>query len=368
MSKVIHNILNINNFSKILLLWNDTQNKRKMPWKGENDPYRIWISEIILQQTRVEQGLDYYNRFIKKYPTIKDLALANENEVFKLWEGLGYYSRCRNLIATAKCIHEDKNDIFPNHYEEIIKLKGIGPYTAAAIASFAFNAPCAVVDGNVHRVLSRVFYITDPIDSSEGKKTFEKLANTLLNIQKPGDHNQAIMDFGATVCKPTNPVCDTCIFNKFCKAYLTNNIEKLPVKKKRILKTHRYFNFFILEHRKKIAIKQRTKNDIWRHLFEFPMIETSRKYSSQEITDTLVQNDWIPRNIRLQKIEKEFNQILTHQTIHAVFFKAIVPLQSNASNDYIWITRKDLKTFAFPKIINSFLQEYINPISTKSPL
>jgi A/G-specific adenine glycosylase len=197
-------------FTKQLLHWNSTQNNRQMPWKGEKDPFKIWLSEIILQQTRVDQGRAYYDRFVSTFPNIKKLASASEKKVFKLWEGLGYYSRCKNLIATARFITKEKQGKFPETYEEILSLKGIGPYTAAAIASFAFNLPHAVVDGNVFRVLSRFFGIDIPVDNSNGKKIFSKLAESLLNSRQPGIYNQAIMDFGAVICKPQNPLCLSC--------------------------------------------------------------------------------------------------------------------------------------------------------------
>jgi len=201
-------------FAELLIKWNKKENKRVMPWKGEKDPYKIWLSEIILQQTRVEQGLEYYNRFVKVFPEINKLAKAPDKKIFKLWEGLGYYTRCRNLITTARFIVKEKKGVFPQTYEEIISLKGVGPYTAAAISSFAFNLPHAVVDGNVYRVLSRVFGIKKPVDSTEGKKYFNGLANELLSKEQPGIYNQAIMDFGAIICKPSSPLCTACVFRK----------------------------------------------------------------------------------------------------------------------------------------------------------
>ena len=211
-------------FTNKLLQWNKRENIRSMPWKGEKDPYKIWISEIILQQTRVQQGVAYYNRFIKAWPTIKSLAKATEQEVYKLWEGLGYYSRCRNLIASAKYINDELGARFPEKYEDILSLKGIGDYTAAAIASFAFNQPYAVVDGNVFRVLARFFGIKTPVDTTEGKKLFRKLANELIDKKNPGEYNQAIMDFGAVVCKPVLPKCNECPLQKKI-SYFSLNIK-----------------------------------------------------------------------------------------------------------------------------------------------
>jgi len=211
-------------------------NNRAMPWKGEKDAYKIWLSEIILQQTRVEQGWDYYNRFIERFPQIQLLADAKDEEVFKLWEGLGYYSRCKNLLATARFITQEKRGIFPSAYKDILHLKGVGPYTAAAIASFAFNLPHAVVDGNVSRVLSRFFGIATPIDSTAGKQEFTALAQALLDQQSPGIYNQAIMDFGATICKPQLPLCADCPLQAECTAFQTGKISDLPVKEKKLQK------------------------------------------------------------------------------------------------------------------------------------
>src|SRR6202012_1293228 len=261
-------------FTKILLKWHKGENSRKMPWKGEKDPYRIWLSEVILQQTRVEQGWAYYENFLTAFPTVHDLAIAPEQKVFKLWEGLGYYNRCRNLIATAKKIDSDYRGIFPSTYDEILALKGIGPYTAAAIASFAFNLPHAVVDGNVTRVLSRYFGITTPIDTTAGKKLYAELADSLLDKDQPDVYNQAIMDFGATVCLPRNPLCTTCVQNIDCQAWLHGWTGRLPVKEKSIQKKQRWFYYFIIEvGDDKVYIHQRTGKDIWEDLFEFVLRE-----------------------------------------------------------------------------------------------
>jgi A/G-specific adenine glycosylase len=263
-------------FPGLLLRWNQTENKRQMPWKGEQDPYKIWLSETILQQTRVEQGLKYYERFIKDLPTIRDLAAAPEQQVFKLWEGLGYYSRCRNLIATAKDIVQNMDGLFPTSYEGVLALKGVGPYTAAAITSFAYNAPYAVLDGNVFRVLSRIFNIELPIDSAGGKKLFKSLAQGLLPVDQAGTYNQALMDFGATICKPL-PECARCFFNRHCKAFLLNKQAALPVKEKKAAVRHRWFHYFVLEQGGSVAIGQRTAKDIWQGLYELILIESDRQ-------------------------------------------------------------------------------------------
>ncbi len=261
-------------FFEILIKWNRNENKREMPWKGEKDPYKIWISEIILQQTRVQQGLAYYNRFIKTWPNVKSLAKADEQKVYKLWEGLGYYSRCRNLIATAKYINNELGGRFPEKYENILSLKGVGDYTAAAIASFAFNLPYAVVDGNVFRVLSRFFGIEIPVDTTEGKKLFKALANELIDKKNPAEYNQAIMDFGAIVCKPLLPLCSECPLQKKCIAFQKKLVNVLPLKQKSINTRQRFFNYLQVEHKNKIYVNQRTGKDIWQNLHEFILIES----------------------------------------------------------------------------------------------
>jgi A/G-specific adenine glycosylase len=214
-------------FTQLLLKWDKSSNHRPMPWKGETDPYKIWLSEIILQQTRVEQGWDYYEKFVKKYPTIFKLAMAKDEEVFKLWEGLGYYNRCSNLLHTARWIVKEYKGVFPNTYDTLLALKGIGPYTASAIASFAFNLPYAVVDGNVFRVFSRYYGITLATDSKEGIQFFNEVAHENLATKNAGIYNQALMDFGATICKPMGPLCNACVMQKNCVAFNTNQIHLL---------------------------------------------------------------------------------------------------------------------------------------------
>ncbi|MCW8941497.1 MAG: A/G-specific adenine glycosylase, partial [Flavobacteriales bacterium] len=233
-------------FSQKLISWYKN-NKRDLPWRNTINPYKIWLSEIILQQTRVNQGLSYYYKFIEHYPSVKDLANASEQEVLKLWQGLGYYSRARNLHATARIITENYDGIFPVDYKKILSLKGVGEYTAAAITSFAYNQPYPVVDGNVFRVLARIYGVDTPIDTPEGKKTFNGLANKLIDKKQAATYNQAIMEFGALVCTPKNPECENCIFNNICAALINQQIELLPLKSKKIKQTNRYFNYLIIE-------------------------------------------------------------------------------------------------------------------------
>ncbi|MEO7120115.1 MAG: A/G-specific adenine glycosylase, partial [Ginsengibacter sp.] len=300
-------------FLETLIKWNRNENKRQMPWKGEKDPYKIWISEIILQQTRVQQGLDYYNRFIKAWPDVKSLATAKEQEVYKMWEGLGYYSRCRNLIASAKYINEELNGKFPLKYEEILSLKGIGTYTAAAIASFAYNQPYAVVDGNVFRVLARFFGIQTAVDTSLGKKLFGNLATELLDKKNPAEYNQAIMDFGAVVCKPLQPLCLECPLQVECIAFKKNLTDKLPLKEKSIKRRERFFNYILIEQNNKLYVNQRSAKDIWQNLYEFILLETTTLMPEKNFLKLPEFTSLINKeNFTIDKISETFSQKLTH--------------------------------------------------------
>lgn len=342
-------------FASLLLQWNQTQNKRQMPWKGEKNPYRIWLSEIILQQTRVEQGLDYYNKFIKAFPDIHHLANAREAAVYKLWEGLGYYTRCRNLIATARSISQENNGLFPDTYEGIKALRGVGPYTASAIASFAFDLPHAVVDGNVFRVLSRIFGIYTPVDSTQGKKIFTRLANELLDKQRPGIYNQAIMDFGAVICKPA-PLCSQCVFQQDCMAFLRDKISELPVKEKRNRIRKRWFYYLVMNYQKQVVIQQRLTKDIWQNLYEFPFVETP---SEEDLTGILKaaekKNILSKGNFQVIKISGPFKQQLTHQLVNARFISIKIN-QKQKIEGSAWIRATHIDEFPFPRLINQYLQ------------
>ena len=326
-----------------------------MPWKGEKDPYKVWLSEVILQQTRVEQGLEYYNRFIGRFPDVHKLAKAKDQVIFKLWEGLGYYSRCRNLIAAARYISRELKGKFPSTYEEIMALKGVGPYTASAISSFAFNLPHAVVDGNVFRVLSRVFGITKPIDSTDGKKYFTQLANDLLDKKTPGIYNQAIMDFGAVICKPAAPLCSTCILNTTCFAFLNQKINMLPVKEKRISIKKRWFYYLVIEHENEIAVQQRTGKDIWNQLYEFPMMEMEKETSIKVILQEAEKSGWLPKKkYEMVTISPLFKQQLSHQLIAGQFIRIKLKKKDILKIGVIWAKTNQLKKFAFPKFINQY--------------
>jgi A/G-specific adenine glycosylase len=346
------------NFSLLLLKWNKDKNNRQMPWKGEKDPYKIWLSEIILQQTRVEQGLSYYKNFIKTFPNVHLLAKAPDEKVFKLWEGLGYYTRCRNLLATARYISKVLKGKFPADYESIKALKGVGPYTAAAISSFAFNLPYAVVDGNVFRVLARIFGIDKPIDSTEGKKIFTLLAEELLDKKQPSLYNQAIMDFGAVVCKPAAPLCVTCVFKKHCAAFLGNKINELPVKEKKISIRKRWFYYLVIEYKNEMAIRQRTEKDIWQDLYEFPLIESADELDKKSILQLIEKRKWLPgNNYELLSISPLFKQQLSHQLIAGQFIKIKLKQKPSDKNDWLWVTKSKIGKYAFPQFINQYLQE-----------
>lgn len=345
-------------FTKQLLKWATTID-RPMPWKGEKNPYFIWLSEIILQQTRVEQGLPYFLKFKEKYPTVFDLAKAPEDEVMKLWEGLGYYSRARNLHFTAKHIAENLEGKFPTSLEEILKLKGVGVYTAAAIASFAYDLPHAVVDGNVYRVLSRYFGIKTPIDSTEGKKEFAQLADTLLEQKSPAKYNQAIMDFGAIQCTPKLAACKNCFLKKNCFAFQEGNVYDYPVKSKKIKKQTRHFNYLVLNSNGHVWLQKRTQKDIWRDLYEFPLIETATLLKKDILSQGEIWQELIGDfTYEIKHISTPFRQQLTHRTIIATFLEIDLPDDFFIKkNTYMKVDRKNLGKFAFPKIIDLYLKD-----------
>ncbi len=348
---------NFTTFRKKLTHWHRNENQRQMPWKGEKDPYKIWLSEIILQQTRVDQGLAYYQRFILNYPTVQHLAMAKDDDVFKLWEGLGYYSRCKNLLATARIVNNENNGIFPAVYEDILQLKGIGPYTAAAIASFAYNLPYAVVDGNVYRVLARYFAIEIPSDSTEGKKLFSAMAAGCLDKKQPALYNQAIMDFGATICTPANPLCSSCPLQKTCLAFEKNLVTKLPVKTKQLIKKDRWFTYYIVEAAGNILVRKRIEKDIWQSLHEFVLEESTEQNSHSHKTVKQLLKQRLAVAVEVVSISEVFVQKLTHQTIYARFIRVKTKEAFPAPVDYFLQPEKALSELAFPKTITQFLQQ-----------
>ncbi len=336
--------------------WHIKHNDRVMPWKGEKNPYKIWLSEIILQQTRVEQGTTYYNKFICSYPTIQQLANAKDEDIFKLWEGLGYYNRCKNLLYTARKIVSDFNGKFPKNYNNLLQLKGIGTYTAAAIAAFAYNQPYAVLDGNVFRVLARFFGIKNAIDTTEGKEIFSKLANNILEKNEPAKYNQAIMDFGATVCKPFLPNCTNCILKTHCIAFKTAMVNQLPVKEKKLTRKKRWLYYFIFKHNNKILIHKRTNKDIWQNLFEFYCFETEIQI---QWTNQLIEKVMEELSINHYSniiISKEYQQQLTHQNIKGKFIEVTISSIPTSLKEYQWKPINSINELAFPKFINNYLK------------
>ena len=343
-------------FTKELLRWNELDNDRVMPWKYEKNPYKIWISEIILQQTRVNQGLNYYNRFIAKYPAVKNIASATEEEVFKMWEGLGYYTRCKNIITTAKYISKELKGKFPTDYESILQLKGIGSYTAAAIASFAYNLPYAVLDGNVFRVLSRYFGIKIPIDNPQGKKYFSTLAFDVMDKKNPGIHNQSIMDFGATVCKPL-PLCEICPLTSQCVAYLQGFQLEVPVKEKKIIKKSRWLYYLVINYKNQFYVRKREDRDIWQNLYEFILLEQSKPFSiKQLLASQNFKSIFKGTRFTISSASPVYKQQLTHQTINGQFINITVqtPLDINY---YQLVSAEKLKELPFPKFITTYLKD-----------
>lgn len=341
-------------FSNQLIYWY-LQNNRDLPWRKTKNPYFIWLSEIMLQQTRVNQGLEYYLKFTKEFPTVFDLANATESKVLKLWQGLGYYSRARNLHYSAKYIANELNGEFPNTYEEIKKLKGVGDYTASAISSICFDEANAVVDGNVYRVLARYFGINTPINSTKGIKEFKELAQTLIDRSQPGNFNQAIMDFGALHCKPQNPLCDTCPFNNSCVALKNKSIKELPVKEKKIKIKKRYFNYLVLiDANNHTIIKERVNKGIWQGLYEFPLIE------SQQILDekSLIATEEFKKIASSFKEvvlfnEKEIVHKLSHQHLYTKFW--IVFKNESLKDSLKW---EEVENYPVPILIANFLKKF----------
>ncbi|KGI59967.1 A/G-specific adenine glycosylase [Prevotella sp. S7 MS 2] len=319
-------------FAHTLLQWY-RENGRSLPWRETRDAYAIWLSEVILQQTRIQQGLDYWLRFMQRFPTVADLAAADEDEVLRLWQGLGYYSRARNLHAAAKQIVELGR--FPETLEEIKRLKGVGDYTAAAIGSIAFGLPVAAVDGNVYRVLARYFGISTPINSTEGKKLFAAMAQDLLPSDQAATYNQAIMDFGAIQCTPQSPRCLLCPINETCEALRTGQVESLPVKLKTVKVTERQMSYVYLRWQGKTCIRRRGKGDIWQGLWEPPTLD-------------VVQAVGLPTG---KQLCKQVKHVLTHRILYADFYFLEVDLQPQLPADYRWIEESDIGQYALPRLI-----------------
>ncbi|MBK7130336.1 MAG: A/G-specific adenine glycosylase [Crocinitomicaceae bacterium] len=325
------------------------QNHRSMPWRETNDPYLIWLSEVILQQTRVEQGMPYYLRFAHKFPNVQALARAKEDEVLNLWQGLGYYSRARNLHAAAKEIVSRFHGTFPTGYADIRSLKGVGDYTAAAIASFAFNLPHAVVDGNVFRVISRLYKIDLPQDSAAGKNLVSQIAHELLSPKSPGLHNQAMMELGSLVCTPSKPKCESCPVAHFCLAFEDKSLLNYPVKKKKIKIRERYFNYLVITDEKNVLIKKRSAGDVWEGLYDFKLIETPQALTSLSAKD-------LPSDVLKITHDGSFMHILSHQKILADFWLVNVK-KIQAQKNERKIALNDLEDYPMPQLLIRYLKK-----------
>ncbi|QKJ62390.1 A/G-specific adenine glycosylase [Flavobacterium sp. M31R6] len=341
-------------FHNTLIKWY-LQNKRDLPWRKTTNPYPIWLSEIMLQQTRVAQGTPYFLSFTTAFPTVFDLAKANEEQVLKLWQGLGYYSRARNLHKTAQTVAFEMNGIFPDNYADLLKLKGIGEYTAAAIASFSYNECVPVVDGNVFRVLSRYFDVETDIAQASAKKEFAALAFELMPKDNPALFNQAIMEFGALQCVPKNPNCTECVFNNSCAALQKKKVDQLPVKLKKTKVRNRYFNYIVaVDDLENTIIQKRTAKGIWHNLYEFPLIETDKVEDFETVAQQISQNFFQENKIEslLEYNEESIVHKLSHQHLHIKFWKA--SLKGTIENG---IDLETAKTFPFPIVIHNFIEE-----------
>jgi A/G-specific adenine glycosylase len=347
------------NFGSTLTNWYSIHN-RELHWRNTKDPYHIWLSEIILQQTQISQGLPYYEAFVNQYPTVFELAKADESEILKLWQGLGYYSRARNLLETAQTIVETFNGEFPKSYHKLLKLKGVGDYTASAIASICYNEPMAVVDGNVYRVLSRYFGIKTPINSTKGIKEFKALASQLIDKKNPADYNQAIMEFGARQCKPKNPDCDSCPLNSSCVALQNNSIKTLPVKLNKNKVTTKYFNFLVLvSSDKKTIFKKRTGKGIWKNLYQFPLVETesaleNSSFESHPKIKSILNGTPFEYSLYNQDV---IVHKLSHQHLHTKFW--IVEVNTLPEKG-IFIS--EIQKFPTPVLISNFIHDFQFPL------
>lgn len=342
-------------FSKDIIHWYSIH-KRDLPWRNTKNPYLIWLSEIILQQTQVRQGLPYYEAFVKAFPTVFDLAKASEQKVLKLWQGLGYYSRARNLHSTAKHVANELNGVFPNTYAELIKLKGVGDYTASAIASISYNAPTAVVDGNVYRVLSRFYGIDTPINSTKGIKVFKQLASSLIDKTQPATFNQAIMEFGSRQCKPKNPNCSICPLKSSCIALEKKIIPMLPVKLKKTKIKTRYFNYLVcIDAAKNVILEQRLTKGIWQNLYQFPLIETPKSISINAFKSLNVESTLLKDISFEYSLFNEIDMVhkLSHQHLHTKFWIIEMDVLPKAG-----ISISDLESYPVPVLISNFIDQF----------
>ena len=342
------------NFSNALIHWYRIGH-RDLPWRKTQDPYKIWLSEVILQQTRVDQGMDYYFKFVENFPTVQHLAEASEEEVLKLWQGLGYYSRARNLRATAQLVRSQFNGKFPMNHDELRSLKGIGPYTAAAIASFAFNQPYAVVDGNVYRVLSRYFGIQDAIDSTKGKKIFQSIAQELIPENDPAAYNQAIMELGATICTPSSPDCINCPVEAACVAKKEGTIAELPYKEKRTKVKELHLHYLVLKANEKLLIRHRQQKGFWHKLWDFPCLESNNSLSADQLAAEFRQIS-SSASLELQNLQHSvsLNHLLSHRKLNVHFYLAETKEPFEVQAPLKWIELTDYQKFAIPRVIDKF--------------
>lgn len=349
-------------FCKRLLDWYE-ENKRDLPWRESDNPYLIWISEIILQQTQVKQGYGYYLRFIERFPDLLSLAEATEEEVMKYWQGLGYYSRARNLHAAARSMQ----GVFPTTYQGVRALKGVGDYTAAAICSFAYGMPYAVVDGNVYRVLARYLGIDTPIDTAAGKKLFAALAQEMLDKNRPALYNQSIMDFGALQCTPSKPACHTCPLSDSCEALAKGCVDQWPVKQHKVKSVNRYFNYIYVRIGAYTVLKKRTEADIWQNLFEFPLVESPTHLSeeeflrSEELTALLIPGE----EVAIRPLWLNVKHVLSHRVIYANFYEVVLPENSAAFGGYLKIKQEELEQYAVSRLVHLFIEKYVDGIAKK---
>lgn len=349
-----------NSFSEKLIHWYE-QNKRDLPWRNTSDPYKIWLSEVILQQTRVDQGKPYYDKFIKAFPQISKLAQADEDNVMQLWQGLGYYSRARNLHRTAKYIYQELKGKFPDSYKELLKLKGVGPYTAAAIASFSFGEVQAVVDGNVIRVISRLFGIQDPVNMPLVRRKIERICGELICKTDPATFNQAIMEFGAIQCTPKKPECGTCIFNMDCKSHLLSLVDEIPAKKRKLEKKDRYIDYFFFYNEQYILLKKRIGKGIWQGLFEGLMVESEKQMETPQFLEDLNKQNDLPKNNTIEGVSDTVKHILSHQNLYIRFWKVSVAMQEDLEsfaekNSMLMVNKRQLLSLGFPIVIWNYLE------------
>lgn len=328
--------------------------RRELPWRKTNEPYRIWLSEVILQQTRVEQGLRYYEAFLERFPDVRDLADASEEEVLRMWQGLGYYTRARNLHRTARYIAYERDGEFPREFEELRGLRGIGPYTAAAIASFSFGKRTPVVDGNVERVIARLYEVEEAVNAQKGKKRVNELADLTMGEADPAEFNQAIMEFGAVQCVPKNPDCPNCPIKGQCRAYQSGKVEALPVKKKGRKARQRYFNYLYLRNEEGPVLEQRRERDIWQNLFQLPLIETNSPVGEKELREGALPSPPFYDNSAKLELVAEERHTLSHQRIHARFWKAPLP-EADWPESWFQVSEEALDRYAFPRLIERFL-------------